>query len=143
MPNIFLCYLLIVMCSTSTHALSNIDNTASNVRPQQLHVNITAQSDEMNDQSAYLKNYINENRVHYIEKRKANNLVRTLMKNKSPRPSQRSLVLVFDATESMLDNLKQLRQGAENLINKLSELEDNPIYNYIFVPFREENGTIG
>lgn len=131
------------MCSTSTHTLSNINSNVSNVGPQQLHVNIPAQGNEMNDQSAYLKNEIIDNTVHFIEKRKANNLVRTSMKNKSPQPGQRSLVLVFDATESMLDNLKQLRQGAEKLINKLSGLEDNPIYNYIFVPFREENGTIG
>lgn len=127
------------MCSilSSTHALSNIDNNVSNV-----YVN-TPELGKPNEQSAHLKPQIIDNAVHSIEKRKVNNLMRTSMKNKFPRPGQRSLALVFDATESMSHDLKQLRQGAENIFNKLSGLDDNPIYNYIFVPFREENGAIG
>ncbi|XP_055324358.1 hemicentin-1-like [Sitodiplosis mosellana] len=94
------------------------------------------------DQSAYLENGIIENTVRSLVKRKANNWVDTSMKNNSPSPCQRSLALVFDATESMSDDLQQLRQGTEKIFNKLSRLDNNPIYNYIFVPFHEENGTI-
>lgn len=147
MLNILLCCSLIVMSSilSSTHALLNIDSNISNVLPQQLHVTFHNSSiwGKGNDQSAYLKTEFFDNAIHSIVKRKANNLLRTSMKNKSPRPDERSLVLVFDATESMSNALQQLRQGAEKMFNKLSELKDNPIYSYIFVPFREENGAIG
>ncbi|XP_053693670.1 hemicentin-1-like isoform X2 [Sabethes cyaneus] len=50
---------------------------------------------------------------------------------------QRSLVIVFDATGSMLDDLKQLRDGAKLIIDEITHLKNNPIYNYVFVPFRD------
>lgn len=129
--------------TTTVHALSNIDSDISNVLPQQLHVNIPIQGDG-NDQSAYLRTEFIDNKMHSVAKRKANHLMRTSMINTSPpRPGQISLVLVFDATESMSNDLHQLRQGAEKMFDKFAGLENNPIYNYIFVPFREENGTIG
>jgi hypothetical protein len=54
-----------------------------------------------------------------------------------PKPGQRSLVIVFDGTGSMLDDLEQLRHGAELIIAEITKKKDNPIYNYIFVPFRD------
>lgn len=57
--------------------------------------------------------------------------------------NQTSLVFVFDASRSMSSNLVQIRQGAEQIINKLSQRIDNLIYNYIFVPFTEIFGKRG
>ena len=54
-----------------------------------------------------------------------------------PRPDQKSLLIVFDATGSMHDDLEQLRAGAQEIINELSAREDNPIYNYVLVVYRD------
>jgi hypothetical protein len=63
--------------------------------------------------------------------------VRYMPTNLRPQPGQRSLVIVFDGTGSMLDDLEQLRHGAELIIEEITKKKDNPIYNYIFVPFRD------
>lgn len=55
----------------------------------------------------------------------------------NPRSDQTSLVIVFDATASMSSSLVELRSSARNIINKFKSKENNPIYNYIFVPFRD------
>lgn len=54
-----------------------------------------------------------------------------------PRPDQRSLLIVFDATGSMHDDLEQLRAGAKEIVNELSVREDNPIFNYVLVVYRD------
>jgi len=54
-----------------------------------------------------------------------------------PRPDQRSLLIVFDATGSMHDDLTQLRAGAQEIINEMSARDDNPIYNYVLVVYRD------
>lgn len=54
-----------------------------------------------------------------------------------PRPDQRSLLIVFDGTGSMADDLQQLRAGAQEIVNELSAREDNPIYNYVLVVYRD------
>lgn len=54
-----------------------------------------------------------------------------------PRPDQRSLLIVFDATGSMHDDLEQLQVGAQEIVNELSAREDNPIYNYVLVVYRD------
>lgn len=38
---------------------------------------------------------------------------------------------------SMHDDLQQLRSGAQEIINDLSSRDDNPIYNYVLVVFRD------
>lgn len=53
------------------------------------------------------------------------------------KPGQTSLVIVFDGTGSMENCLKQLRTGAKMIIEKFANDDENPIYNYIFVPFRD------
>lgn len=57
--------------------------------------------------------------------------------NDQPKPNQKSLVLIFDATGSMSKDLEQLRTAAKQIVNELSLREDNPIYNYILVIFRD------
>ncbi|KFB46823.1 AGAP002268-PA-like protein [Anopheles sinensis] len=54
-----------------------------------------------------------------------------------PKQGQRSLVIVFDATGSMLDDLQQLRDAARLIIAEITQKDSNPIFNYIFVPFRD------
>jgi hypothetical protein len=54
-----------------------------------------------------------------------------------PRPDQRSLLIVFDATGSMHDDLEQLRSGAQEIVNEMSARIDNPIYNYVLVVYRD------
>lgn len=59
------------------------------------------------------------------------------VKSNGPNVGQTSLVIVFDSTGSMENSLIQLRAGAQLIIDKFAERDDNPIYNYIFVPFRD------
>jgi hypothetical protein len=54
-----------------------------------------------------------------------------------PRHDQKSLLIVFDATGSMHDDLEQLRLGAQEIISELSARDDNPIYNYVLVVYRD------
>lgn len=54
-----------------------------------------------------------------------------------PRPDQKSLLIVFDATGSMATDLAQLRKGAQEIVNKLAAQAENPIYNYILSVFRD------
>lgn len=54
-----------------------------------------------------------------------------------PRSDQKSLLIVFDATGSMHDDLEQLRAGAREIINEMSARSDNPVFNYILVVFRD------
>lgn len=54
-----------------------------------------------------------------------------------PKPGQTSLVIVFDGTGSMENCLIQLRTGAKLIIERFVNRSDNPIYNYVFVPFRD------
>lgn len=63
--------------------------------------------------------------------------VKTLGGSKQRRPGQTSLVIVFDGTGSMEHCLVQLRTGARLIVEKFANRDDNPIYNYIFVPFRD------
>lgn len=65
------------------------------------------------------KRHINENHLYY------------------PRSDQKSLVIVFDATGSMQDSLDVLRNSARNIIDIFSSWKHSPIYNFIFVPFRD------
>lgn len=57
--------------------------------------------------------------------------------NVPPTIGQISLAIIFDCTGSMADNLKEMKAGAERLIDAITERRDNPIYNYIFVCFRD------
>lgn len=57
--------------------------------------------------------------------------------NDQPKPNQKSLVFIFDATGSMAKDLEQLRTAAKQILNELSLREDNPIFNYILVIFRD------
>lgn len=154
MPDILLSYVVICFCviPPATRSFKIRDNHISNMLSTELHLNNLASSDEsdkftcfknvINDQEMYTNSLI-RNLDHSIQKRKANNFVNLSMKNKSPQPGKRSLVLVLDVTESMSTDLPQIQQSVKKIIHKLSGLEDNPIYNYIFVPFREENGEKG
>lgn len=57
--------------------------------------------------------------------------------NDRPRPRQRSLMIIFDGTKSMTNDLEQLRLAAKQIVNELSMRQDNPIFNYILVIFRD------
>ena len=54
-----------------------------------------------------------------------------------PRPGQRSLLIIFDGTKSMTQDLEQLQLAATQIVNELSMRQDNPIFNYILVIFRD------
>lgn len=54
-----------------------------------------------------------------------------------PRPEQASLVIVFDTTWSMDDDLQELRAGAEYIVKEMMKKSQNPIYNYVFAPFND------
>lgn len=60
-----------------------------------------------------------------------------------PGTGQMSLVIVFDGTSSMFDDLQQLRAGATAIIREVNQRSNHPIYNYVFVPFRDpgESGS--
>lgn len=154
MPDILLSYVVICFCviPPATHSftvgdshISNIVSTKlrlNNLVPSEESDNITCFKNVINDQELYTNSLI-RNSDHTIQKREVNNFFNSSMRNKSSRTGQRSLVLVLDVTESMSTDLPQIQQGVKKIIHKLSDLEDNPINNYIFVPFREENGIKG
>ncbi|CAO1391663.1 unnamed protein product [Diamesa hyperborea] len=54
-----------------------------------------------------------------------------------PKPDQKSLVIVFDGTNSMKQDLKQLLDAVGKILNDLSKLKINPIFNYILAVFRD------
>lgn len=57
--------------------------------------------------------------------------------NDRPAPDQKSLVIVFDTTGSMSNDLAQLRGGAEDIVNTFSMKDNNPIYNYVLSLFND------
>lgn len=65
----------------------------------------------------------------------------------SSNEAGRSLVIVFDTTWSMDDDLQELRAGAAHIVKEMMRKETNPIYNYVFVPFNDpcelSSGTFG
>lgn len=54
-----------------------------------------------------------------------------------PRPDQKSLLIIFDATGSMATDLVQMKASAQEIIVELSEHEENPIYNFVLSVFRD------
>lgn len=64
------------------------------------------------------------------------------VKYNRPKPGQTSLVIVFDSTGSMAGCLMQLRSGAKEIVEKFAQQDNNPIYNYIFVPYRDPRKSI-
>lgn len=57
--------------------------------------------------------------------------------NDRARPDQKSLMIIFDTTGSMSDDLDQLRGAAEEIVNTFSAKANNPIYNYILSLFND------
>jgi hypothetical protein len=51
---------------------------------------------------------------------------------------KRSLIFVCDATRSMKEDLKQLRDGADKIVDKFSGLKKHPIKNYVLSVFRDQ-----
>lgn len=54
-----------------------------------------------------------------------------------PTNGQISLAIIFDCTGSMHDNLKEMKAGAQRLVDAITDRPDNPIHNYVFVCFRD------
>lgn len=81
-------------------------------------------------------NSMHQNESKSVNKRQAAHVDKNDFKDR-PRPDQRSLLIVFDATGSMHDDLEQLRSGAQEIVNELSARVDNPIYNYVLVVYRD------
>lgn len=51
--------------------------------------------------------------------------------------TQRSLIIVFDATGSMSDDLAQVRPATNDIIKTYSDHPDKPIKNYILSVFHD------
>lgn len=49
----------------------------------------------------------------------------------------RSLVIIFDTTWSMDDDLQELRAGAAHIVKEMMKKETNPISSFVFVPFND------
>lgn len=49
----------------------------------------------------------------------------------------RNLVIVFDTTVSMQDDLLYFRAGAEYIVKEMMKKESSPISNYVFAPFND------
>lgn len=54
-----------------------------------------------------------------------------------PNPGQTSLMIAFDSTASMGDDLAQLRAAALEIVDDFYARADNPIYNYILTFFND------
>lgn len=59
------------------------------------------------------------------------------MANSLMEVDEKSLVIIFDGTNSMADVLIQLRTAAIEIIDKLTAQNENHIKNYILVVFRD------
>jgi hypothetical protein len=53
------------------------------------------------------------------------------------RVVKKSLVIVFDGTSSMTDDLAQMREAAKEIISSLSARKDKPIKNYVLTVFKD------
>lgn len=53
------------------------------------------------------------------------------------RIPKKSLVIVFDGTSSMTDDLNQMRDAAKEIITNLSSRKDKPIKNYVLTVFKD------
>ena len=53
------------------------------------------------------------------------------------RVPKKSLVIVFDGTSSMTDDLNQMRNAAKEIITNLSSRKDKPIKNYVLTVFKD------
>ena len=58
------------------------------------------------------------------------------------RVDQKSFLIIFDGTRSMGTDLAQLKSAAEEIINDFSKRENNQIFNYILVVFRDPGKSI-
>ena len=54
----------------------------------------------------------------------------------------KSFLIIFDGTRSMGTELAQLKSAAEEIINDFSKRENNSIFNYILVVFRDPGKSI-
>lgn len=54
-----------------------------------------------------------------------------------------SLVFVFDTTGSMYDDLIQLRAGASKIISTTLERKEQPVYNFLLIPFHDPGTSRG
>lgn len=54
-----------------------------------------------------------------------------------PTRYEKSLVIVFDTTYSMHDELEQVKSAARKIAEKYASSPNYAIYNYIFVPFND------
>lgn len=61
--------------------------------------------------------------------------------NLPKRVEKKSLLIVFDGTNSMGDDLEQMRSAASDIVNNLSNKTNQPIKNYVLSVFRDP-GTI-
>lgn len=53
------------------------------------------------------------------------------------RIPKKSLLIVFDGTSSMTDDLVQMREAAKQIVNNLSTHPDKPIKNYVLTVFKD------
>lgn len=92
----------------------------------------------------YFDKHLNETAVDQLDEmfsifsdNDVNKKFKRNVQNDIPRPDQRSLLIIFDGTASMHDDLKQLKNSAKQIIAELSLRTDNPIFNYVLVIFRD------
>lgn len=50
---------------------------------------------------------------------------------------QRSLVIIFDVTSSMEDDMEDMKAGAHMLAEKIANAKNKPVENFILVPFTD------
>lgn len=140
--NVFL-ITLIVSVSTELHHNSDknsdpsaIINSFCNRDAEKIAVDVIVfdSNNNHNQQDSLLQHGIHDDKSVNKNKRHASG--RNDYKDR-PRPNQRSLVIIFDGTASMHDDLKQLTDGAQKIVNELSMRDDNPIFNYVLVVFRD------
>lgn len=147
MPNLWWCSVLGLSLFRILLALSNIDNSdvieVSN--QHQTHIDNIVKNDfnsGKNKQNGYFQSRTIDS-LSYIDKQNVNENGSKSKKRHTPSTNQKSLVFVFDVSASMLDDLEQFKRGAQLIVNKFSQRKDNPIYNYIFVPFRDAGQFLG
>lgn len=55
----------------------------------------------------------------------------------APTPYEKSLVIVFDITGSMYDDIKEMRSAAKTIVSHFASSPNYAIYNFISVPYND------
>lgn len=140
---------LMVVIRMSSITTTTIENSSDNNFVKNNNVSESSEADEEEFRSdenfcnvidvIIFDKHLNETAVDVETLDSVDFLSKKIKRHASELPNdyQRSLLIIFDGTGSMFDDLEQLKQGAKQIIAELATYQDSPIFNYVLVIFRD------